>query len=144
MRNIAVLAALALAACSPDRPPDIQLSNAWARPAAPGKPATAAYLTIVNTGGPDRLVAVATPVGEASLHSTSMDGGIMRMRPVAALDIANGAVVRLKPGGHHIMITGLEQPLTNGGSVPLVLRFEKSGERQVRAAVRAAAPGGEN
>ena len=140
MRHIAVFAALALASCSAERAPDVEVSNAWARPAAAGKPATAAYLTIANSGGSDRLVDVTTPAGDASLHSTAMDGGIMRMRPVDALEIRAGATVEMKPGGYHLMISGLKQPLAEGGLLPLVLRFEKSGERKVEAEVRSSAP----
>ncbi|MBA2636543.1 MAG: copper chaperone PCu(A)C, partial [Sphingomonas sp.] len=36
----------------------------------------------------------------------------------------------------HVMLTGLVEPLTVGGDVDLTLRFEKSGERKVAAAVR--------
>jgi len=133
-------AAILLASCGPQAEPDVEVSSAWARPAAAGKPATAAYLTIANTGGPDRLVAVSTPAGAASLHTTSTDGGIMRMRPVAALDIGAGETVKLKPGGLHIMVTGLRQPLPEGASLALRLQFERSGERLVEAAVRSTPP----
>jgi copper(I)-binding protein len=103
----------------------------------PGQSATAAYFTIANTGGADRLVAVSSPAGQASLHSTSMDGGVMRMRRLDALDIPANSTVELKPGAIHVMITGLRRPPGAGQQLPLQLEFDRSGERAVIATVRA-------
>ena len=63
------------------------------------------------------------------------DGGIMRMRDVTAIDLPPGKPVTLRPGGLHIMMIGLKQQLQPGQSVPLTLRFENSGTREVGAAV---------
>ena len=137
MRIGAVLAALLLAACSSEGPaPAITLDSAWARATLPGQSATAAYFTIANTGGGDRLVRISSPAGEASLHSTSMDGGVMRMRRLDALDIPANSAIELKPAAIHVMITGLRRPLGAGERLPLELAFERSGERVVVATVR--------
>ena len=132
----AVAAGLLLASCGAEPQPSIDVEEAWARAAAPGRSASAAYFTIANSGGEDRLLSVSSPAGQASLHLTSMDGGVMRMRPLEALDVAAGATVRLEPGGTHVMLTGLEQPLGAGSALPLDLKFERSGERRVNASVR--------
>lgn len=137
---LAAAAIAALASCSgaDDAPAEIQISEAWARATVPGQTGGAAYLTIANRGdGADRLVGVSTPAAaESSLHSSSNDGGVMRMRALAdGLAIPAGATVRLQPGGNHIMLTGLSRPLAKGGSFPLTLRFERSGERQVKVSV---------
>ena len=53
--------------------------------------------------------------------------------------------VTLKPGGAHIMLMGLNQPLQAGQSFPLTLTFEKAGQREVSVAVEkpgAMGPGG--
>ena len=72
--------------------PDIGVADAWARATLPGKPASAAYLTISNRGGADdALVGVTSSSGTADIHSTSMDGGIMRMRKLDRLPIPAGA-----------------------------------------------------
>ncbi len=131
--------ALFLAACGPkgSGATEIRVADAWARATAPDKKATAAYFTIANSGGAhDALVAVASSIGPAEVHSTSMDGGIMRMRKLDRLAIPKGATVKLEPGGTHVMLTGLVEPVKVGGNVDLTLRFEKSGERKVAAAVR--------
>jgi copper(I)-binding protein len=138
MRISVVLAALLLASCRADSPPPaITIGSAWVRATVPGQSATVAYFTITNTGGDDRLLAVSSPAGQASLHSSSMDGGVMRMRRLDALDIPANSAVELKPGAIHVMITGLRQPLGAGRQVPIELEFDRSGERVVVATVRA-------
>ncbi len=44
----------------------------------------------------------------------------------AGLAIPAGATVELKPGGSHVMVTGLGGPLRSGDTLKLTLRFEKS------------------
>lgn len=139
MRRTTALPALLLAACSQTESgaPDVRVANAWARPTAPEKTVAAAYLTIANRGGKDdALLAVTSSTGPADVHSTSMAGGIMRMRRRDRLAIPAGATVKLEPGGTHLMLTELQAPLTAEAQVDLTLRFERSGERKVAATVR--------
>ena len=133
----AALAALLLASCGPDGSPAIEVKDAWARATPPGATAGAAYFTLVNGGQVgDSLVGVSTPAGNAGVHTTEMAGGVMRMRPVASLEVAAGATVTLKPGGDHVMVTGLKRPLTAGTAFPMTLAFEKSGQKLVEVHVR--------
>ena len=113
----------------------LEVSNAWAR-ATPGKAENgAAYVTIVSPTA-DRLVSVSSPAAKkAGLHSTTMDGGMMKMRPLAGVDVPANEPVTLKPGGMHIMLQGLNEPLQAGKSFPLTLTFEKAGQREVDVAV---------
>lgn len=144
MKTCAALAALLLAACSGELPPPaIEVGDAWARPASAGQSATAVYFRIENLGGEDRLAAIASPAGEAAIHSTSLRDGVMRMRPVDSLDVPEGSTVVFRPGGTHVMLTGLKAPLAAGSTVPIVLRFERSGDRRVTADVRSASATGE-
>lgn len=137
-----LLAALMLASCSKSGPPDIRVSDAWARETVAGQTATAAYLRIANDGaGDDRLVGVAAPApAMAMLHSSESSGGIARMREMdAGVAIPAGGRIELTPGGSHVMVSGLEAPLKPGQSLKLTLRFEKSGERPVDVRVVSAA-----
>jgi periplasmic copper chaperone A len=113
----------------------LEVGNAWAR-ATPAKAENGvAYLTI-RTSTADRLVSVSSPVAKkAELHTMEMSGMVMKMRPLAGLDIPAGQSVTLKPGGEHIMLMGLNGPLREGQSFPLTLTFEKAGAREVTAAV---------
>ena len=117
---------------------DIAITQPWAR-ATPGPmPNGATYLTLFNRGKtPDRLVAAATPVAKrAGLHTHLMDSGIMKMRPVSAIDVAPKSPTVLQPSGLHIMLFGLKKPLKEGEKFPLTLTFERAGQITVDVNVR--------
>lgn len=119
--------------------PTIQVEQAWARASAGQARTGAAYMTLVNHGqAADRLVKVASMVAEKTeLHSHVMDGDVMRMRPIAAVEVNPGEPSVLKPGGLHVMLIGLKAPLKAGGSFMLDLTFEKAGTIQVKVAIGA-------
>ena len=134
MRVPVILAALLLASCNAGGSPKIAATDGWTREVAPGQSAAAAYVTVANEGdGADRLVAAESSVAaKATVHSSSSAGGIARMRPIeGGLEIAPHATVTFKPGGNHIMLTGLKQPLKVGHTVDLTLQFEKSGRQAI-------------
>ena len=147
--RLSIAGAFFLAACSAaaERPAGITISNGWARETAPGQSAAAAYLTIVNQGeGEDRLISVeAEKPAVATLHSTSSTDGIARMRRLeAGLDIGPRSTVELKPGGTHIMLTGLGQRLSPGESIGLTLAFARSGKRTLAVRVVPAGDDGQS
>jgi len=141
MKPALLFAALLLASCKPASSPAVSVGDAWARATVPGQMGSAAYFTIRNGGGADKLLSVTSPAADASLHSSSIDNGVMRMRPLPALEIPANGAVELKPGGTHVMLMGLKQPLQAGTTLELDLKFEKSGERRVNAEVRPASAG---
>lgn len=98
----------------------------------------AAYFTIRNCGGSDRLLSVAAPSnGEASMHETVRDGSIMRMRAVDGIHIPAGGDVIFERGGLHVMLMGSPVPLEPGKTIPLTLSFSRSGDREISAPVKA-------
>jgi copper(I)-binding protein len=117
----------------------IVIGHPWAR-AAGANTNGAAYMTLRNTGrDADRLLAASTPVARTvELHTHVRDGEVMRMRPVADIPIPAGQTVRLRPGGLHVMLIGLKEPLRQGTTVPLTLRFERAGETTVQLEIQAA------
>ncbi len=119
---------------------DISIDKVWSRATAPRAPAGAVYMVLTNTGTEmDRLVAAATPIAEeAQLHTHSMDDGVMKMRQVDAIEVAPGEPSVLQPGGLHIMLIGLKQPLTKGEMVPIMLTFENAGDVEVMSHVQSA------
>lgn len=134
---VAALFCTLLASCAETGAPEIAVREAWARPTlTPAQPG-AVYLRIVNTGqAGDRLQAVTSERGRASLHNSSQDNGVVRMRPVAGgLEIPAGATVELKPNGTHIMLEALGAPLAAGSRFPIELQFEKSGKSQLQVTV---------
>jgi periplasmic copper chaperone A len=108
---------------------DLVVKQAWARATIGLGKTGAMYLTVTNRGDKaDRLIAVTTPIARrAGLHTHIVDGDVIKMRPVEAVEIAAGQSATFKPGGDHIMMMGLKRPLKKGGSFPLTLTFEAAG-----------------
>ena len=137
----ALLLGVALLACGAPAGPQIEVENVYARPAAAmGEGATGgAFMLLRNTGGEaDRLVAAQSDVaGTVEIHETTLEGGVMKMRPVVGgIEVPAGGQVELKPGGYHVMLIGLTQNLVEGDRFRMVLQFEKSGPLTVEAVVR--------
>jgi hypothetical protein len=139
---LAFAASLVVAGAALAQPTQLEVDHAWAR-ATPGKADNgAAYVTITSPTA-DRLVSASTPVAKkAELHTMSMQGMVMKMRPISGVDIPAGQPVSLKPGGEHIMLMGLNEPLREGQSFPLALDFEKAGPRTVTVTVEKAGANG--
>jgi periplasmic copper chaperone A len=118
----------------------IQIENAWSRAAMAGRTGVV-YLTITDTGAPDRLTAASSPVAsKADLHESFTDNGVAKMRDVTTLPVEPGKPLTLAPEGYHIMLTGLKQPLKQGDTFPVTLSFAKAG--QVTATVTVQKAGG--
>ncbi|HEX5091929.1 MAG TPA: copper chaperone PCu(A)C [Burkholderiales bacterium] len=121
MKRIAFALAAALAAGLAQA--QVEVKDAWVRGMVPGQDTTGAFLSITSKQDA-RLVGVRTPAaGMAELHRSTMEGGVMRMRPVESLLLPAGTPVELKPGGYHLMLMHVKQALKEGGKVPLTLEI---------------------
>jgi periplasmic copper chaperone A len=111
---------------------DLDIKGAWSRATPPGIEVGVAYLVIDNHGKPDRLLSVSSPIAkQTELHVSEMADGLMTMRHLNAVDIATGTPTKFEPGGKHIMLVGLKQPLKDGDAFPVTLTFENAGSIQV-------------
>lgn len=121
----------------------LMIDHPFARANIPERPA-AAYAKIMNSGNEDdRLIAASSPAaGRVELHTHLMENGIARMRPVEAIEVPAGGAAELKPGGNHIMLFDLAEPLKKGDKFPLTLTFEKAGAVEVTVNVEALAGNG--
>jgi periplasmic copper chaperone A len=141
--------------------PVIEVSDAWCRTSPAQVNAGACYMEISNTGGgEDALTAAsvdATVAASTELHETVASGaddmgteeptttmadggmgtGMMEMRQVPRITIPSGAIVSLEPGGYHVMLLELAEPLTEGTTVTITLTFETAESKTVEAQVRA-------
>jgi copper(I)-binding protein len=117
----------------------IQIDDPAVRAVPPGQDQTGAYLTLHNTDRRNHaLVKATSPAARVTeLHTVVDEGGMKMMRPVAKMDIAAGAATRLRPGGLHIMLIGLKQPLIEGAQVQISLVFEDGSRKGISALVRA-------
>lgn len=111
-------------------------------PVVIGEPVTperaALYAVLEDRSGEgDVLVGIEVDgVGEASLHRTTMDGGMMRMSPAeGGLDLPADGTLRMGPGGDHVMLEGISTPLREGMIVPATLTFRRAGRVSVVAEV---------
>jgi copper(I)-binding protein len=116
----------------------IKITDAWAPASPPTAMNVAVYLTLTNQGqAADRLVGASGGVSDTvELHTVLMEDNMMKMRQLDAIEVPAGPPTMLKPGGFHIMLIGLKQPLVAGQMFPLRLRFEKAGEMTVEVPVR--------
>ncbi|WP_084545181.1 copper chaperone PCu(A)C [Derxia gummosa] len=118
----------------------VSVEDAWVRATVPGQSATGAFLRITSPV-PAKLVGVSSAIAASTdLHESVEEGGMKKMRPVAALDLPAGKTVSLAPGGWHVMFTGLKAPVTEGATVPLTLVIDDGKTRrniEVNAQVRA-------
>ncbi len=146
---VAALLALAPARADEVKAGDLVISQGWTRATPNGAKIGGGYVTIENKGSaPDRLIGGSADVaGSVQVHEMSMEGGVMKMRPLdKGLTIDPGKTVKLAPGGYHLMIMDLKSPLKQGDKVPVTLEFEKAGKVTVSldvAGVGAQAPAGE-
>jgi copper(I)-binding protein len=116
----------------------VQIEEPWIRATTPGAKVAAGYMTIRNKSAqPERLVGGSSPVAaRVETHIHIKDGDVVRMREVKGYDIPANGVFELKPSGAHLMLVDVRRPLKEGEKVPLVLKFEKSGEVKVDFQVR--------
>ena len=121
-----VLTATLLLASSTVFAQTVEVKDAWVRSTVLGQKGTGAFMSITARDGA-RLVGVSSPVaGVVEVHEMKMEGDIMKMRAVPVLDLPAGHTVQLKPGGYHLMLMDLKQPLPRDSKVQLTLRLQDS------------------
>ena len=124
----------------------VTVKDPWVRGTVAQQSATGLFAQITSAQG-GRLVAGSSPVASVvEIHEMRMEGTTMRMRAVPGLDLPAGKAVELKPGGYHLMLMDLKQPLKSGDTVTVSLVVEAAGGKretvEVKAVVRALAGSG--
>ncbi len=145
----------------------ISVTGAWARTSPMEVTAGAAYMQIENVGpADDALVGASVPAtvaGRTEVHETRAvgegapdegmgeEGGamgdeeppsapMMEMVPVDRVEVPAGEVLSLEPGGYHVMMFDLVEPLVAGDELEITLTFEAAGDVVVTAVVGDGAP----
>ena len=118
----------------------VTAKEAWVRATVAQQKATGMFVQLQSVQDA-RLVGAQSPVASVvEVHEMAMDGGVMKMRAVKALDLPAGKTVELKPGGYHVMLMDLKGQIKDGDTVPVTLTVEaKDGKRQnieVKASAR--------
>lgn len=94
----------------------------------------AIYFTVMNgTAQADRLMAVESDVAATTaMHESIDENNVIRMEPRPdGFEIPAGGSVELAPGGKHVMLTNVKQPLTEGESIAITLRFDHANPMSV-------------
>jgi copper(I)-binding protein len=139
---LAITALSAVASAHESKAGNIVVEHAYSLPTPPGATTGALYFRSLKNEGKeaDRLVGASTPAARAvQIHHMQMDGDIMRMRAVSAIDLPPGAEVKVRHGNGgewHLMLLDLKAPLKNGDQFPVTLRFEHAGEMKATVFVQ--------
>ncbi len=122
---VATAAVLGTAACGSAGSGAVTASD----PAVGANPgdSVALYVDLDNDGSSDELVSASCDcAAQTSLHLTEDRGGVMLMMETEAIALPAGERTTLLPGGPHVMLEGLDAPLTAGSTIEVTLGFEHS------------------
>jgi len=137
--SVAVVAVLAAGCGGGD---GVSIDGPWARTSPSMASAGAVYMDL-EAGSDDRLIGVAVDAAiavAAEVHETTMVDETMQMSEVGEIALPGGTTVSLEPGGYHIMLLEIAEPLVVGDKFDVTLSFENAGEVVVEVEVRDDAP----
>jgi copper(I)-binding protein len=117
---------------------DILVNDPYIRAVPPGQPNSASFMGLHNKSKKgSALTAASSPAAEVvELHTHTMEDGMMRMRKVEKIDLPAGELIKLQPGGLHVMLIGLKRKLVPDDKVPMTLTFEDGSSLQMDVPVR--------
>jgi hypothetical protein len=117
---------------------EIVIRDGWVQEGPPSQKITAAYMVIENHGKADvALKSASTSAADVvELHKMELTDGLMKMRRVDSINIPAGGKAELKPGGYHLMVIGLKQPLREGDMVSISLEFSDDQRQTIRIPVK--------
>ena len=105
---------------------EVEISDAWARATAPGQEVGAAYMNLKSTKTAKLVEVKSQAAGSVEIHEMSMKNGVMKMRMLEVLELPAGKLVKLAPGGFHLMLFDLKKPLAAGENIELSLTLKDS------------------
>jgi copper(I)-binding protein len=108
---------------------DVVVEKPWARATPKGAAVGAGYFVVRNNGAaPDRLIGGSADFATVQIHEMKTENGVMTMPELmSGLAIPAHGMVRLAPGGYHIMFAHLTKPLVKGDKVKVTFNFERAG-----------------
>lgn len=131
----AVITGLVLAACGAAGEPDLEIGTA--RAAEPAGGSSQIVVEITNHGdGADTLVDAQSPAAASlEIHRTEVDDGRAEMRQLEEVEVPSGETLQFRPGALHLMLVLPDETVERGGTFPVVLHFDRSGERSIEVDV---------
>ncbi|NCS66335.1 MAG: hypothetical protein COS39_05065 [Hydrogenophilales bacterium CG03_land_8_20_14_0_80_62_28] len=122
----------------------VKVDHAWVRATAPGQDVAGAFMDLTADADMTLTAAESKAAKTVQLHTMSMDNGIMVMRQVKDIALPKGKMVRLQPGGLHVMLIGLNGQIKPGDktAITLVVRAANGKEQKIAVEAEAHAAGG--
>jgi copper(I)-binding protein len=116
---------------------NVAISGSWARSSFSMAKSAAAYMTIKNKSGQfDQLISIKSPISKrVELHQIISKNGVLKMKVENILDLPAKSIIKLRPGGRHVMFFGLIKPLEEGSQFPLTLEFARAGKLKIMVKV---------
>lgn len=117
---------------------DLMVTDGWVRESIPGQSVTAGYLQLSNSGPQDcQLQSVKSDAtARVEIHEHRHSDGKMQMRQVDVLTVPAQGKVSFEPGGYHLMLFDLAQPLKQNASVEFTFSGGDCGDVTVTMPVK--------
>lgn len=118
----------------------LRVERGWFRPPIAGRDVSSGYLALANTsGGAIQLLSFKSPqVRNIELHEHRHVDGMMQMRRVGPLTLEAGGRLLMQPGGHHLMLFGLQPDAASGAEISLQISYDIDGDvKTLRASLDA-------
>ena len=123
-----ILLASLLAAVVPAALAQVDVREAWIRATVPAARATGLFMQIKSKQDAQLVEVRSSVAGVVEIHQMQMDGQMMHMHAVPAVDLPSGQTVNLVSGGYHVMLMELKHQLKEGETVPVTLVIRKKGK----------------
>ena len=115
----------------------LEVENAWARPTIAAGRMTAAYFDLKNPSKEAlTLISIELDIGDAEIHESLIEDGVMRMRHRSEIRVAPGESLHFTPGGLHVMLMNLKQPLVLGETFSMKLKTKDNLTIPVQVQIR--------
>lgn len=122
------------------------IEDLWLRESVPGSENGAGFGVFANHSDEDIVIvgAESSAANRVEIHQHVAKDGEMQMEEIEALPVAAGEKVTLQPGGYHIMLFGLTQPLATDDSYMITLYLSNGDQIESQAPVRSLMHGEDN
>jgi copper(I)-binding protein len=139
---VVALASLLTASACAQPPCAPRVTDGWIRVTPGGMAMMAGYARIENAcPSTASIVGASSPAfADTSIHETTLQGGMSRMRPVPRLQVPAHGDVALRPGGAHLMLMQPRTVLKAGDTVEIDFALEDGRTLRGRFTLRAATP----
>ena len=116
---------------------NVNVEQSYVRSAIQQQRNSAAFMNLTNQGAQGAIVNAKSTVAKiVELHTHINDSGVMRMRKIEQIDLPTDKVIKLQPGGLHIMLLGLNRDLKPGDRVDVTLGFDDGSEKVLQVPVQ--------